>query len=160
EALNDTERRDLAAVEQRARELSQGRELAFAAFGASDARAEDTDKRLVPELLRDGLAGLKGPEHRDDADLPRRRARVLAKAPEHPAPLRERVRGEQKEERGGHGMRAVLKRGDDAQLRAAAPQRPEEVGVLTRVGLEQAPLGRHDARRGQVVAAQATQARL
>ena len=55
----------------------------------------------------------------------------------------------------GQGMETQLELGRDAEVAAAAPDRPEQVRMLTGIDPEQLPLGGHDVRRQEVVDGQA-----
>src|SRR3954468_19536172 len=52
-------------------------------------------------------------------------------------------------------MQAELELGDDPEVAAAAPQAPQELGVLGLARVHQLPVRRHDVRCGEVVARQA-----
>ena len=58
---------------------------------------------------------------------------------------------EQSAEHGGDRVSAVLERGHDPEVAAAAPQGPEQVLVLVRAGGEHPALGGDDLGRQQVV---------
>jgi hypothetical protein len=49
-------------------------------------------------------------------------------------------------------MQGELERGHDAEVAAAAPQRPQQVGVLVRAGAHQLSVGGHELGGEQVVA--------
>src|SRR4029079_19765478 len=58
-----------------------------------------------------------------------------------------------------HRAQPVLEGGDDAEIAAAATQRPEEVLVLLLAGHDEAPGGQHDVGGLQVVEGKALAAR-
>ncbi len=57
------------------------------------------------------------------------------------------------------GMQLVFERRDDAEVAAAAAQRPEQILVFCLARDEEPAVGRHDVGRDQVVARQAERAR-
>ena len=124
---------------------------------AGPARHED-EERLAVTLLRD--------ERQRRRDLPRREAaellgRVLdevAVEPEHGLRVLELEQDRSAVDL-AHRVQPELERRDDAEVAAAAADRPEQVVVLVLAGGELRPVGGDDLRRDEVVAGQADAAR-
>ena len=90
-------------------------------------------------------------EKREEAvDVLRRAENELAVGLHHLRGLLERPERRPRVHR-SHRMRAELERRDDAEVAAAAAQRPEQVGVLRLVCRDDAAVGQHDVGRQQVV---------
>ena len=84
----------------------------------------------------------------------RRRCHVRPQAAEDGGGLGPRVEDDEEEDLGADLVEFVLEARHDAEVAAAAPQGPEQVGVLRRVGRQEAAVGRDDAGRAEGVAAE------
>ena len=118
------------AVQERGADVvhrcEQARRLILGADDAPHHRAYLAHVELGGEQV-DGRHGHRGEEAVDGA---RRCGDELAVEAHHLGRLLDRPEGRSGHQRGADRMRAELERGDDAEVPAAAAQRPEQVRVL------------------------------
>ncbi len=102
-------------------------------------------------LLGDERRRRRAEEDQERRQLPRRLRRELAVGLEHLLGLLERPRDEAALHHRPDLVQPEREAGDDAQVRAGAAHRPEEVGVLVAARPADPPVGRHDLDLEQVV---------
>ncbi len=87
----------------------------------------------------------------DQHELVRRGGARLPEKPQHLAPFLDRMRGKTTGDDRSHRMQVEFQRRGDAEVAAAAANRPEEIGVLAGAGAAHAAVGHHHLGRSQVV---------
>src|SRR6185295_14957946 len=95
---------------------------------------------------RGPLAVRRGEKRGVGLRLVRKRLAEVAVETKHLARLIERIQHEPAQNL-RDGMQAVFERRDDTEVAAAAPERPEEIGIVRRARLAKLAVRRHDVGR-------------
>ncbi len=140
-----------AHVEQRGRELPQGARPALPLLGIARPHAGDADIRPAAQLLGQQVDVRQRPDQPGGGELVRGVRDRVAPGGQHARGVLERVGDVDAVDLGAELVQPQLELGDDAEVAAAAAQRPVEVGVLVGAGAHAAAVGEHDAGRDEVV---------
>ena len=143
----------LEGVERRA--LADRRERGLGVGDRAGVHAGDRDRGLPAQLVRDAVLVGRGQEDVGERDLVRRVDHEVAEAPQRLASLRARVEHEPAEDLGPDRVQRELERGHDAEVAAAAAQRPEQLGMLVGGGADRLAARGHELDGEQVVAREA-----
>jgi hypothetical protein len=138
-------------VERRGAELTDGPHGALALLDRPRVADDEGDDRLAVQLLGHGRQRGRQPEVRHDPQLVGRLGGHLAQQTEHLGGVVHRPRHHARGDDGPERVEAELERRDDAEVAAAAPEPPEQVGVLLLAGDEELALGGDDVAGDEVV---------
>ena len=123
-------------------------------LGLAEVAPHDPADLAKVQLLGERRGGRDREQRQESVQLPRRAGQELAVGAHHLLGLLERPeRGSGQD--GADGMQSELERGDDAEVAAAAADRPEQVGVLLGARTRLCSVGEHDVGLEQIVDRQA-----
>ena len=125
---------------------------------AADVAPDDPADLAQVQLLGEGRRRRHGVEGEEAVQLARRRREELAVGREHLGARLDRPEGRAADD-GADLVQPEQERGDDAEVAAAAADRPEEVGVLVGARADALAAGEHHLGLEQVVDRQAALAR-
>ena len=133
---------------------SSGAIAAGRVLGSADVAPDDAADLAQVELLRERRRRRHGGEGEEAVQLARGVRDEVAVGREHLGALLDRPEGRAADDR-AHLVQAEEERGDDAEVAAAAADRPVQVGVLVRRGADPLAAREHDLGLEQVVDRQA-----
>ncbi len=153
--LHGDVRHRLDHVEAGGPELAQRPEHLVALGGITHVEHDDADDGLAAHRLGHELLRRRGDERHAAADLVGRGEDEVAVEAHELARHRRRVHELAGEHDRADRVQTEVERGDDAEVAAATPQTPEQVGVLVLGRDDLAAVGGHDLGLDEVVAGEA-----